>query len=277
MSDFYDQYKYKVVLLGDGKVGKTSLVRKFVKNVFDDKYMATLGTNIYLKELNIKQGDHKIKVTLSLWDVLGQKSYQHVIKGALKGTAGVIFVTDLTNRDSLLNLQEWIHTVYSHLDNATFLFLGNKSDVADKEFGLIELTETANVYNSPALLTSAKSGENVETGFELIANRIMNEVKCPAKDEVEFPEFTEVIDPRIKASDQMIDLFCEELGGYERVMPVTRIVFKNLKIDFKNPSSEDLERLKEQFVDIVRDEKGDTIATYLKDRLDEATSAVDSP
>jgi small GTP-binding protein len=269
MTEYVDEYKFKVVLLGDGKVGKTSLVRKFVKNVFDEKYLATLGTNVYLKELDIKQGSDMYKVTLSIWDVLGQKAYQHVIKGALKGTRGVIYVCDLTNRESLLNLKEWIWTVYQNLDRSVFIFFGNKADLKKKEFGISELNETASVFNSPALLTSAKTGENVEVGFQSLGTRILNEMFCPLEAQVELPEFSPNIDPITQATDQIMDLFCEELGGYERVMPVTRIVFKNLGIDFKDPSKEDLLRLIDQLMDITSDEKGATVAKQLGEKMKE--------
>ena len=109
-----EAYVYKVALLGDGSVGKTSLVRRFVHNRYDDKYMRTLGANIYKRHVLYQRECDKeeCEVHLQIWDVLGQDVYTTVINSALNKVKGVIFVTDVTKRKSLINLKKWIDRVW---------------------------------------------------------------------------------------------------------------------------------------------------------------------
>jgi small GTP-binding protein len=255
--------KYKVVLLGDGGVGKTSLVKRFVHSKFDDKYLKTLGTNVYTKNIVIREDRLSNEVVMQIWDVLGQSSFKKIIRSALKGTQGIIFVSDLTDKSSLVNLQQWLYTSYQHMENASFIFLGNKSDLEEKRFELEDLNAYASAFNSKALLTSAKTGENVDRAFEVLSRMMVDEVRCPPKEKVKFPEFTEHVSPKIMAEDRMIDLFCQELGGYEISMPVVREQFKRLDIDFENPTKADLENLIDRFVEIALSMKGDDICIYM--------------
>ncbi len=258
---------YKVALLGEGSVGKTSLVRRFVHNKFDDKYMRTLGANIYKRDIVVKEGKKMYDVHLQIWDVLGQDAYTTVINSALKNVKGVIFVTDLTKRKSLLNLKKWIDRVYRNVGSASFIFIGNKTDIGDRAFGLSELERYSEAYNGVSLLTSAKSGANVEICFQHIADRLIAKKIAPPRDQIKLPHFTHKVSPWVQTADQMIDEFCMELGGYERAMPVTRTVFKNSKCDFEKLNSDDLDSILESLTDIIMDEKGPDIADEFRDKM----------
>ena len=99
--------KRKVMLLGDGAVGKTSLIKKFVTDRFDDKYITTIGTKVTKKDLVLKDNEKTIYLTLMVWDVLGQKGYKNIQASSLKGADGIIFVCDLTRRETLTSLTEY--------------------------------------------------------------------------------------------------------------------------------------------------------------------------
>ena len=260
-------YVFKVALLGDAKVGKTSLVRRFVHNKYDDKYLRTLGANIYKKDMVVEGKKRKYNIHFQIWDVLGQEDYTTVINSALNRVKGVIFVADVTNRESLVNLRKWIDRVYRNVGSATFVFVGNKADLPDKTFGMTELHQHSDPFKGVSIFASAKSGANVEACFALLANRLMRKTIAPPRDTVDLPKFSSVIDTKVHTADKLIDEFCKELGGYERAMPVTRTVFRNSKCDFEHLRQEDLEDILSALTDIILDEKGVDPATEFKDRM----------
>jgi len=120
----------KILLLGDGAVGKTSLVRRFVAQKFDDRYIATIGVNVKKKRLE------EIGVKLMLWDIYGQKMNESLHASNYSGADGAIIVYDLTRYDTFLNLDKWISEVFSVTGNIPFVVLGNKFDlIEDYETG----------------------------------------------------------------------------------------------------------------------------------------------
>ena len=100
----------KIVVLGDPAVGKTSLIRRFVINAFDDKYLTTIGAKIVKKEVQLRSGGAKpdIDVTLMIWDVAGQKTLGNVKQAYYRGSEGAIIVCDITRRETLLSTIDWI-------------------------------------------------------------------------------------------------------------------------------------------------------------------------
>jgi len=101
--------KRKVVLLGDGAVGKTSLIRRFVLDQFDDKYIITIGTKVVKKDVMV--GDSK--VSLVVWDVLGQQTLFPLQALSIKGSKGAILVADLTRKETLISLTNfWIPQIH---------------------------------------------------------------------------------------------------------------------------------------------------------------------
>lgn len=86
----------KVCLLGDFAVGKTSLVRRFVHDYFDDQYLSTIGVKVSRKTINIAQGEQIVELTMMLWDLAGSEEFTHLRASYLRGAAGVLLVGDLT-------------------------------------------------------------------------------------------------------------------------------------------------------------------------------------
>src|SRR5437879_11779614 len=104
--------KSKVVLLGDGGVGKTSLVRRFVVDQYSDDYITTVGTKVSKRSLNLGSPLAEVEMVLQIWDVLGQKGYSGVQETAIKGAQGVLRVYDATNDESRRALEDyWIPAV----------------------------------------------------------------------------------------------------------------------------------------------------------------------
>ncbi len=120
------QKSRKILLLGDGAVGKTSLVRRFVEQRFDDEYIATIGVNVKKKSLP------DLGVKLMLWDMYGQKMNKDLHSSHYSGADGAIIVYDLTRYDTFLNLASWINEVFSVTGKIPFVILGNKLDLIEE-------------------------------------------------------------------------------------------------------------------------------------------------
>jgi len=233
--------KYKVTLMGDGAVGKTSLVTRYVHNEFDEKYMKTLGTNVYTKEVVLPTKPVQLNVLLQVWDVMGQRVFKSIIKSALDNTNGVILVCDLTQEDSLKNLLYWIKIIYNNTRNVSFIFLGNKDDLDDPKFGLPALYSLSTAFGSKAFLTSAKTGNNVEKAFFSLTEDIYNKRFIPPKGKFDLNLEEVITNPIIRVEDKMINTFCLSIGGLEIGMPVVRKIYDELELDFADPKKEELE------------------------------------
>ncbi len=172
--------KLKVCLLGDGAVGKTSLIRRFVDDMFNDDYLLTIGTKTSKKRMIIKKPElnTNIHLTLIIWDIMGQVSFRKLLHPAyLKGSKGAIVVCDLTRRDTLEHFSDWIDSLTMEGCMIPSVFVANKSDLGNQlTFGAAELESMATAHGSPFFVTSAKTGDNVETIFQALALRLVDEM-----------------------------------------------------------------------------------------------------
>lgn len=113
----------KIVLLGDGAVGKTSLVRRYVEQRFDDSYIATIGVNVKKKELD------DLGIRLVIWDIYGQKFGTELQDANYYGADGAIVVFDLTRKVTLKHVNEWLRDLYKVVGKIPVVFAGNKKDL----------------------------------------------------------------------------------------------------------------------------------------------------
>ncbi|MBA3045104.1 MAG: GTP-binding protein [Candidatus Thermoplasmatota archaeon] len=174
----------KICLLGDGAVGKTSLIRKFVFDSFDDKYIMTFGTKVSKKEVSICRNGQEFNMTFLIWDILGQRVHDNVHSAYYQGAAGAFIVCDTTRLETLQHLEDWIKVFRTVNNDAPVVLLGNKFDlVSEMQFGDKELGEVAGRYNMKYHLTSAKTGDHVEDSFIELGNEVIDRhlnkgVKC---------------------------------------------------------------------------------------------------
>ena len=158
--------KKKICLIGDPAVGKTSLIRKYVTDVFDDKYIGTLGTKVTKKRVLIEQPEINYDLTLAIWDILGQKEFQRIQNMAYRGAKGVFLVCDLTRKDTLDNLQEWSNAIKQVTNEIPIVIVANKCDLENQAYGEDEIRNVSkSLNNSPYIITSAKTGDNVNEAF----------------------------------------------------------------------------------------------------------------
>ncbi len=173
------QFKKKIFLLGDEAVGKTSLIRRFVVNEFSDSYISTIGTKVSKKEVTIAHPDHDgaaISVTLMIWDVMGQRTFETVVSRYFEGGEGALLVFDLTRRNTLRSVARWRHHLFARAGEVPVLLLGNKADLTD-EFRISRDTvdRATERMDTSFLLTSAKTGLNVDKAFHTLATRMARE------------------------------------------------------------------------------------------------------
>jgi small GTP-binding protein len=165
----------KVCMLGGFAVGKTSLVRRFMTNVFSDHYQTTIGVTVEKKSVSVDNRD----VMLMLWDLYGEDELQRVRESYLRGSAGYILVMDGTRKatvDTALALQQ---TAARTIGAVPFVSIINKSDVRS-EWEIDERTiEQLRERGWPVLFGSAKLGQGVEELFALLATQMVSAPVLP--------------------------------------------------------------------------------------------------
>ncbi len=168
--------KSKICLVGEKAVGKTSLIRRYVLNTFDDQYVTTIGTRVSKKEAKVflPERDLLVDVDMQIWDIMGEKGFRELLKEAyFYGANGILAVADLTRRRTLDDLDDWIDGVEQIVGKVPVVIAVNKSDlVSSAQFGEHDAEQVARAFECPYLMTSAKSGENVEQAFRRIGQLV---------------------------------------------------------------------------------------------------------
>ena len=165
----------KVLLLGDPGVGKTSLIRKFVYDMFDDNYISTLGAKVSRKGLLLDHPSKDIKVDLKLmiWDVMGQKEYSMLHQSAYLGAQGALIVCDITRKNTLDSVVSWITELFNVVGEIPIILIGNKNDLSRREITSEEGQDLAKKFNFGYIETSALNGNNVLDAFNEIAQNLL--------------------------------------------------------------------------------------------------------
>lgn len=166
-------YKWKIVMLGDFAVGKTSLVRRFVYDEFSDSYLTTVGVKVTKKEILTDDST----ISLLLWDIAGSDRFASITTEYLRGASGGIIVADITRESSVENIRSHIDMILSVNPAAGVVVALNKLDLVKKSDEKLVYLKSDEFRNSlggepPVYFTSAMSGENVEELFLSIAERI---------------------------------------------------------------------------------------------------------
>lgn len=168
----------KICFLGDSSVGKTSLIRKYVYDVFDDSYLMTMGTKVTKKNIIVDMPGHnkKFNVTFMIWDIIGDIHFRGLLHHSyLHGAAGALLVCDITRPETLESLNTWVESLQIEGDgNIPMVFMGNKCDLrGGQKLNGEEIQSLADVYSSLWLLTSAKTGQNVEEAFKILGKKMV--------------------------------------------------------------------------------------------------------
>jgi small GTP-binding protein len=151
----------KVCLLGAYGVGKTSLVRRFVYELFEEKYLTTIGVNVSRKTVEMPTA----KITYLLWDLNGGAKFDSMMISYMSGAAGAIVVCDLSRRETFEQISYYADHLIKLRPQAKLILVGNKADLLNKAVLEKDLKTLADQYQVPYFLTSAKTGDQVEAMF----------------------------------------------------------------------------------------------------------------
>jgi Ras-related protein Rab-1A len=172
----------KILLCGDGSVGKTAIRERYLGKGFQSNYMMTIGADFAVKEIagTVPDNGEPYTIKCSIWDLSGQLNFKDVRSIYYKGSHAMIMVYDCTNRVSFNNLTNWVEEIRKHTNiaNMVMVLIANKKDL--REEGKNHVTEVegqalasewaTNIFNNkwevPFIETSAKTGENVNESFD---------------------------------------------------------------------------------------------------------------
>ena len=174
LSEEYDMM-FKILLLGDSGVGKSSLLLRYTKNEFMPDMRATIGVEFGLKFLKIDN----LQLKIQIWDTAGMERYRSLTSAYYKGAKGVIVVYDICRKKSFESIDRWIDDFKSKAnEDAVILLIGNKSDLNEqREVGIEEAASIAQKKNLAFMETSAKDNNNVEKAFLTLFEKIMKKYK----------------------------------------------------------------------------------------------------
>jgi len=163
---------YKVIVIGDPAVGKTSLLTNFATNQFEEKYLPTVGVSI-LKE-TIELEDKDATVNLMFWDIAGQPQFYMLHRPYFNGADGILLVFDTTRSSTFSNVNNWYSSAVKYgLSGVPRILIGNKIDLVDERKIILPMAEhLSEKLNAPYFETSALTGENVKIVFHKIAKLV---------------------------------------------------------------------------------------------------------
>lgn len=171
-------YVFKAILIGEPAVGKTSLVKKYVTDKFSEEYKSTMGANIYLKTLELKD---QTKIKFTIWDLAGQQDrWSQMLNVYFQGSQGVLIVYDVTRKSTFNRLEtDWYPHCRNHIrGNYQSVLIANKMDLENKEVSPEdgrELSERLNCFHY--IETSAKENTNVNEAFTILAEKLVKDIK----------------------------------------------------------------------------------------------------
>jgi Ras-related protein Rab-43 len=174
-------FSFKMLLLGDASVGKTSLTHRYITGVFVDSPRLTIGVDFFSKKVRIENGK---KVKLQIWDFGGEDRFRFLLPTYSKGSNAALFLYDITSPKSLQSLPEWLEVVRANAGDIPIILIGSKKDLADhRQVTPEQAQEMGQKYAvSHYIELSAKTGENVEESFKLISDLLMKESERIAKE-----------------------------------------------------------------------------------------------
>ena len=162
---------FKILLLGDSGVGKSSLLLRYTKNQFMTDMRSTIGVEFGVKFIKVDN----LQLKVQIWDTAGMERYRSLTSAYYKGAKGVIIVYDICRKKSFENIDKWIDDFKSKADeDAVILLIGNKSDLKDKREVNTDEAALKSEKNKLAFLeTSAKNNDNVHKAFLTLFNEII--------------------------------------------------------------------------------------------------------
>jgi Ras-related protein Rab-1A len=167
----YD-YLFKLLIIGDSGVGKSSLMNRFSDNIFNETFINTIGVDFKIRTINM---DGKV-IKLQIWDTAGQERFRTIVSSYYRGAHGIMVVFDITNKESFENIPMWCEEIKKYASGSVKkILIGNKSDFESRrQIAYSEAKELADSLSMDYIETSAKTALNVEKAFYDLAILLQN-------------------------------------------------------------------------------------------------------
>ena len=164
--------KYKILILGDSKVGKSCFLTRYADKTYQEDYLSTIGMDYKIKNYELENGDI---IKLYIWDTAGQDRFRSITSNYYKGADGIILIYDITKQETFNNVRNWITSIKEEAPAKVVLILvGNKvDDEKNRAVPKSEGEKIADEYNLPFLECSAKSDINVTETFDVLVKKIV--------------------------------------------------------------------------------------------------------
>ncbi len=169
-------FTFKLLMLGDASVGKTSLTHRYITGVFVDSPRLTIGVDFFSKKIRLENNK---SVKIQIWDFGGEERFRFLLPTYSKGSNAAFFLYDITSRKTLESLSVWIQIIRKNAGNIPIFLIGSKKDLVDyRQISYEEASQKGDEF----LLThhielSAKTGENVEESFQLLTELLLKKSK----------------------------------------------------------------------------------------------------
>jgi Ras-related protein Rab-11A len=178
MSKDVKEFVFKIVVLGDAAVGKTSLINMYIEQSFSEDYKPTLGANIIRKDVHVDEINASVR--LIMWDLAGQEKYNVIRSMYFQGCVGALLVYDVTRHNTFETIDsKWLKDFKKYVKKeGTYILIGNKIDLSDERVVSSEEGEkyAKEIDASDFIETSAKYGENVEQAFSNLVTQILKKL-----------------------------------------------------------------------------------------------------
>ena len=168
------KHTFKILTLGESGVGKTCILRRFVENKFSKNHLATIGIDFKTKTISIKGYEVKLKI----WDTAGQERFRNITNQYYKGADGIILVYDLTNKESMLKIKDWMEQIQQNTTSSeiALVLVANKVDL-NRVITNDESLSLSQQLKIKSFETSALSGDGIDDIFQYLTMEIINKKK----------------------------------------------------------------------------------------------------
>ena len=163
---------FKIITLGDSSVGKTSIIKRYTNNIFEEETLPTVGIGFSFKEVTLENGT---KIKIKLIDTAGQEKYNSLSKSYYKNAEGVLFVFAYDNKDSFDHVEKWLESFKKNCDkeDIPFFLVGNKIDLEKKKVDDKSIDDLKNRINIKDFIqTSAKENKGIEDLFSQLSKKL---------------------------------------------------------------------------------------------------------
>jgi len=247
----------KLVIFGDGKVGKTSLITRYLDKSFSPGYVPGTGLKVFSKVLEFVYPNLIVNLRMSIWDTAGQKWYSRIREPAFEGAQGIILLCDLSRPETVVSIEEfWLDEIKKATGQLPVAIVGNKVDLITRKGDILDMLESIGAKNGiEVFLTSAKSGENVDNVFRLAGERFVMDIAATiSKEKTRKPTNLREV------TDSIVEDFISQHGNVEKALAIVQNQFKDAGMDLDAPDKKALLRALERLKKVEEILLSDSIA-----------------